>query len=72
MVRGTWGRRVYGHIKKGAVETEFQIRVNLREGYVIGSTILVENVDLIEAPGTYKDILDMMVIDIERAINAMN
>lgn len=71
-MEGTWGRRVFGTIKKGPTETIFELSLETREGFVIGSTILVENQDLEELPYVYKDVLDMMVIDIQRALAMQN
>lgn len=68
-MEGTWGRRIFGTIEKGASITKFTLVMETREKQKITQINYANNEDLEQIPGFYGQLLDMMVLQIEKSIN---
>jgi hypothetical protein len=68
MMEGTWGRRVYGCVQRGERNTKFYLILETREGKMIYQGFFAGNADLEQYPAFYGEILDMLVVNIEQAL----
>lgn len=68
-MEGSWGRRIFGTVKKGDQVTEFHLEMRTRDGQFITSTFRASNEDLEQWPGEYGLILNKMVESIDQMIH---
>lgn len=57
---GTWGRRVFGTVKRGPKYTRFRLEIKLDNGCTIYETQLVSNLEIDDFEGLYGFVLDQM------------
>jgi len=69
-MKGTWGRRVYGSVKKGAKYTRFRLEITLTNDCVFNETQLVPNDELEQYPTLYKWTLDNMTEKLIKRVEA--
>jgi hypothetical protein len=70
LMEGTWGRRIYGTVKRGDVFTTFYLEMATHSNNVIICRIIVPNEDLVDFPGLYGETLNRMVEKLDRAFNS--
>ena len=68
-MKGTWGRRVYGSVIKGAKYTRFHLEVRLDNGVLTQCNIIQSNHDLERFPDLYGFVLDRMTKEIDQRIH---
>lgn len=71
-MKGTWGRRIYGFVKKEDDRTRFHLEMDTREGEHISSTYFILEEELDAYPWLYGQTLDTMVAEIESLYRAFN
>jgi hypothetical protein len=67
-MQGTWGRRVFGTVKRGPKYTRFRLEVKLDNGCTIYETQHVNNNELELFEGLYSFMLDEMTYRLEERI----
>lgn len=68
-MKGTWGKRIYGSVKRGETSTWFRLTLTTRNGNFIMESFHARNEDLDKYPSFYRSILDTMVERLESALN---
>lgn len=66
-MEGTWGRRIFGTVHKGASTTRFHLVMETREKEIITQINYASNDDLEQFPELYGLTLDLMVQAIDNA-----
>lgn len=68
-MEGTWGRRIYGEVRKIDDRTLFTLFMNLREGRSIQVSAFGNNEDLERYSNLYGLILDRLTQQLQQRLN---
>lgn len=69
-MKGTWGRRVYGSVKKGTKYTRFRLEMTLTNDCTFFETHLQSNESLEQYPALYGWTLDLLTDRLNKRVEA--